>query len=117
MYFLLNHLPDLVITLIGAALQWLGAVLIIRNIGMERRKHFLRPMFFLAFFLSCLLLFALALQAYRVAQFFPPRFITWTKAIAIVWLIGSAVAITVRLILMWLPAGRHFSPGRRRVLL
>jgi hypothetical protein len=92
-------------------------VLVVRKIGAKRRDHFRRPLFLLAFFLSCLLLFALSLQAYRVARFFPPPFITWTKAIAIVWLIGSAVALTVRLILTWLPEGRHFSPGRRRVLL
>jgi uncharacterized protein len=117
MYFLLNHIPDLVVTLIGIALQWVAAVLILRNMEATRRDRLTRPVFLVALVLSFLLVFALALQAYRVAQFFPPRFTTWTKALAIVWLIGSAVALTVRLILMWLPEGRDFSPGRRRMLL
>jgi hypothetical protein len=117
MLFLLNHLPDLVVTLIGIALQWVAAVLVIRNTAPARRDTVRRLIFLLALLFSGLLLFSLSLQAYRVSRFFPPRFVTWTRAIAIVWLIGSVVALAVLFILMWLPDRRHFSPGRRRLLL
>ena len=60
MYFLLNHIPDLVVTLIGIALQWVAAVLILRNMEATRRDRFTRPVFLLALLLSFLLLFALS---------------------------------------------------------
>ncbi len=117
MAFLLHHIPVAVVTLIGVALQFLAAFLIARSKAARRRPAIKPALFVLALLTSCLLLFALLLEAARVSRHFPPWLVTWTRSIAIAWLLGSIAAFGVRLILSFLPHRPHFSPARRQVLL
>jgi predicted MPP superfamily phosphohydrolase len=113
----LRNLPDLIVLSIVIWIQFIGARWILNGPARSSSPWIRWTVMVFAAFSFVAVALAISLRAARVARFFPPWFLSWGRALFVIWSLLSVYLFAATLVSQLFRSRiDRTSPGRRRFL-